>query len=462
MKCYNCGAELSDLSYCTHCSADVGLYKKIVHTSNTCYNEGLAKASVRDLSGAIASLKKSLQFYKKNIQARNLLGLVYFEMGEAVAALREWVISKNMQPDRNMADTYISAIQNNRSRLDTINLTIKKYNQALAYCHQGSEDLAIIQLKKVLSLNPNLIQAHQLIALLYIREEEYDRALKSLRKVLRIDTNNTTALRYLHELESRMGADRGTPQKNRREARPREDRVSYRSGNDFIIRPGDFKENTGFSTVVNIMLGVIIGALVVWFLVVPAIRQTAQGDARKNLVEANEQLSTKSATISNLESQVEQLQKAAKEAEDRALGSQGQLGSYQELLNAMAERQGGDIAATAEILAKVSPDALSGEARKYYDSLNQEVSGQLKEQLYGDGYSAYLQYNYEKAIENLEKIIAMDEGYEDGYALYYLAQAYRQNGETQKALEKYKRVIELKPGTDRSANAERYVQQLTQ
>ena len=35
--------------------------------SNTYYNIGLEKAHVRDLSGAIVILKKSLQFDKKNI-----------------------------------------------------------------------------------------------------------------------------------------------------------------------------------------------------------------------------------------------------------------------------------------------------------------------------------------------------------------------------------------------------------
>ncbi len=70
-------------------------------------------------------------------------------MGEVVAALSEWVISKNQQPKKNIADDYINMIQTNPTRLDTINQTIKKYNQALTYCHQDSLDLAVIQLKKV-------------------------------------------------------------------------------------------------------------------------------------------------------------------------------------------------------------------------------------------------------------------------------------------------------------------------
>ena len=144
------------------------MYKRIMYISNRYYNDGLEKATVRDLTGAITSLRQSLKFNKDNIEARNLLGLVYFEMGEVVAALSEWVISKNLRPNKNIADDYIDMIQTNASRLESINTTIKKYNQALIYCQQDSLDLAVIQLKKVLSLNPKFIRAHQLLALLYI------------------------------------------------------------------------------------------------------------------------------------------------------------------------------------------------------------------------------------------------------------------------------------------------------
>lgn len=148
MKCYNCGAKLGRENICPECGVNVKIYKKIVMASNEYYNDALAKASVRDLSGAIESLKTSLKFNKLNIDARNLLGLIYFEMGEVVEALTEWVISKNYQPAENAASRYLDEIQNNRSRLETINQTIKKYNQALLYCRQDSRDLAIIQLKR--------------------------------------------------------------------------------------------------------------------------------------------------------------------------------------------------------------------------------------------------------------------------------------------------------------------------
>ncbi len=81
MICYNCGCRLSEHDFCTSCGADVALYKRIIFMSNRFYNEGLEKATVRDLSGAIVSLRQSLKLNKNNIDARNLLGLVYFGMG---------------------------------------------------------------------------------------------------------------------------------------------------------------------------------------------------------------------------------------------------------------------------------------------------------------------------------------------------------------------------------------------
>ena len=94
MKCMYCGAELSDSAYCPVCGRDISVQRQAIVLSGIYYNEGLEKAEVRDLSGAILLLRQSLKFNKENIQARNLLGLVYFEMGEAVSALSEWVIRR--------------------------------------------------------------------------------------------------------------------------------------------------------------------------------------------------------------------------------------------------------------------------------------------------------------------------------------------------------------------------------
>ena len=101
-----------------------------------------------------------------------------------VSALSEWVISKNLNVPDNVADVYIAKLQSNKNKLDTINQTIRKYNQALLYCRQDNEDMAMIQLKKVLAQNPKFIKAYHLLALLYLKRQDYEKARKLLKRWL--------------------------------------------------------------------------------------------------------------------------------------------------------------------------------------------------------------------------------------------------------------------------------------
>ncbi len=450
MECYNCGASLTTAGYCGKCGADVKIYKKILMASNSFYNEGLERAGVRNLSGAVESLKKSLQLNKMNMNARNLLGLVYFEMGETVAALSEWVISKNYHSRNNIAGQYLSEIQNNPSKLDTINQTIKKYNQALLYCRQGSRDLAVIQLKKVLSLNPKLVRGHQLLALLYIQDGKYEQAKKVLRNAGKIDENNTTTLRYLKEVNRKLRET--SPKKQKKD-----DLISYQSGNETIIMPAHFKDNSAIQTVLNIVIGIVLGVAISMFLLLPNIKQQAKSDANTALKAANDTISTKEQTISSLENQVDDLTKQVEEAEEASKGVETKLTSYEQLLSAYASFAADDLNAAGTALEKINTDDLSDRAKAIYDDVNAKVNEKYLASMYQEGYRAYTKGDYTTAIEKLGKVVEMDETYQDGNALYYLAQSYRRADDMQQAVIYYQKVLEQYPGTERARVAQSYV-----
>lgn len=453
MKCYNCGADLDSGRTCPNCAIDVKLYKKIMMASNEYYNDALEKAGVRDLSGAIESLKISLRFNKLNIDARNLLGLVYYEMGEVVAALTEWVISKNYRPKDNLASRYLDEIQKNQARLDSINQTIKKYNQALLYCRQNSRDLAIIQLKKVLSLNPKLVSGHQLLALLYIQEGRYDLAKKSLRNAGKIDANNTVTLRYLKE------ANAGLREQNPNKKPKNEELISYQSGNETIIQPKYLKDNSAIGTIINMVIGIAIGIAITCFLVVPGVRRTVMNEAKAEVLEANNTISSKNQTITSLESQVEELTKQMEQTENEAGESANKVSSYEQLLAAYEAYTAKDIEAAGSALGNVNADYLGENAKAVYDTINAEVNAEYLTALYKEGTDAYAAQKYADAITALQKAVELDETYENGNALYYLAQSYRKNNDTENAKIYYRKVIELYPNTERAANAQNYIDQ---
>lgn len=92
-------------------------------------------------------MKTSLRYSKLNIDARNLLGLVYYESGQVVEALMEWVISSNYQAEENPAVRYLKLVQGNQNKLSAYDQAAKKYNLTLHYVKQKQDDLALIQLK---------------------------------------------------------------------------------------------------------------------------------------------------------------------------------------------------------------------------------------------------------------------------------------------------------------------------
>lgn len=460
MICYNCGCRLSEKNFCTGCGADVTLYKKIMFASNRFYNEGLDKASVRDLSGAITSLRESLKLNKNNIEARNLLGLVYYERGEVVAALSEWVISKNIKEDKNIADDYINMIQNNPGRLETFNQTVKKYNQALLYCQQDSLDLAVIQLKKVLSMNPRFLQARQLLSLLYINNQDWDKAKKELDKCIKIDANNTMTLRYIKEVESMMPSEEERVKKKK-------EAIVYQSGNDTVIQPVGKKEIVGFQTLLNIIIGVVIGVGVAWYLVVPARVQHAQSQVNEQLKSVSEQLDAKTVQVDELTQKINDLTKekdSLSSSLNEAQGVNVAVEANTDLIEAalMYMNKTADEQTIAEELELIDQDYLDNDAtesfKTLYQTILEAVGPVVAKGYYNIGYEAFRTEEYDTAIENLEKAFKYDAT--NGEALYNLAQSYNRSGDTDKAVETYKKVIELFPNTEKARKSENYIKEL--
>ncbi len=452
MICYRCNNQAGKQDICPVCGADLHVFQKVLRLSNMYYNDGLQKAEVRNLSGAIVSLKKSLKFNKYNIEARNLLGLVYYEMGEVVDALSEWVISKSYQQDDNAAGRYLDELRQNRGQLDTINQTIKKYNQALLYCKQDSTDLAIIQLKKVLSLNPRLVKAHQLLALLYLQEDRLEQAKKTLRNAGKIDSNNTTTLRYLKEVNLRL-KERNTGKKKKEE-----DLISYQSGNETIIMPNRFQDTSLGATLGYVVIGLVVGIAVVGFLIVPGVRSGIKQEMNEKLVVANDTISSNAQTITALEKEVEELQSRleAVEGVDGILPEQ--TAAYEALLASYVAYNGNDYILSGENLEKVDVTQLTDKAKETYNKISSAVSKTYYSKLYSEGYSAFAEDKYEEAIALFLRVVTYDQKFKDGYATYYLAQAYNKNGDMNAARPYYQYVIDNYPNTERARTAKNYLE----
>lgn len=462
MRCIYCNTPLAAIDYCPGCGADVTLQKRIVRISNLLYNEGLEKALVRDMEGAITCLKRSLKFNKENIDARNLLGLCYYETGEAVSALCEWVISKNLKGEDNIADSYINELQSNKNRLDTINQTIRKYNQSVLYCREDNEDMAIIQLKKVISQNSKFVKAYQLLALLYMKRQEYERARKLLKKAANIDTTNTTTLRYLQEIEDVTGKSTRVGKKHWRFEKEKEEAVSgtlrYMSGTEMVIQPTTFRDSSTIATFINIILGILLGGAIVWFLVVPANRQEVNDEANRQVTDANTKLASEAARAQDLQDEIDgyksQVDSANQDKEDALKKAQ----SYDDLLAAVNKYVSGDVSGASTAVAALDASDFDGNAKTLYDSMASAVGTSLFSQYYNTGATAYLAGDYTTAADQLQKAVDADterKSSDYAQAMLCLGISYYQLGQQDKANEILNKFTEYYP--NQASQAQGYI-----
>ncbi|MCC8140981.1 MAG: tetratricopeptide repeat protein [Lachnospiraceae bacterium] len=445
MRCYYCGAELDDTPVCPICGTDVHIWKRVCAASNRLYNDGLDKAKVRDLSGAIESLRLSLRYNKNNVQARNLLGLVYYETGDAVAALSEWVISGSMDADDNLAAYFVSKVQKNASKLADIDQSLKKFNQSLTYCRDGNYDLAVIQLKKVVSSNPKLVKAQQLLALLYIQGERYDLAMRYLRQAIKIDACNTTTLRYMQICrENLRGSGRRQTKKQ-----DQDEVVSYQSENDLIIKPTrTIADNSTVRTVLNLLIGAGIGVAFVCFLVIPEVKQRANTNAAAQIVETDQSLAVRDQTIETLQAELDSLNQQIKDASDASESAGERTLSYQQLLDAYQFYAAEDYTSANLAMENINRDLLDTEEQELYDSMQVTMETSTMETAYERGMEDYNARSYEDAISQLLLIAETRPDYEEGQAAYYLAYSYYYSGDYQNALKWFDTVLETVSGME--------------
>ena len=373
MNCMNCGAFLTDmdLDYCPNCGYNVLIQKKVDYLSKIFYNQGLEKASIRDLSGAIACLKQSLMYDKRNIRARNLLGLVYFETGEVVSALSEWVISKNLQPTRNLASEYINKLQANPNKLAAINETIKKYNHALMLCREGHEDMSAIQLRKILTQNSKLIKGYHLLALIQMKNGEWNKARRILKKAARIDKTNTTTLRFLREVDEQTGVTTRLEKKKKGLFRSgtKENPDTDILGSERVAQPTVYREHSKVSVFFILMAGIAAGAVAFWLLAVPAIRQGIYQEANQQIVQYSESLASQGAELTKAQGEAKESGDTVESVTQELTTEQAKSESYQALLQAYTYYQQQNLDEAAVEIQKVHVDVLTDSMKSVYTTI---------------------------------------------------------------------------------------------
>ena len=280
--------------------------RRLEQISNGYYNLGLSLAKERNLSSALNALSISLGLNKKNTDARNLYGLIQFEMGEETKALISWVISININPINNPAQNYLQKLRNKSAYLEKSQDAISKDNKAISQIKTVNYDMARITLKQAVDIRPHFIKAMLALALLDIREGKSSEARKLLDNVLSIDRFNTKAITYLEEMKPL------TEKKDRKEklsviGSPVKKEKTVENANNGMPVTEIYKNYSGMFTAINVGIGLIVGACAMVFLYMPTMKVALNNAHNKEIVEISQQLNDVNLSIETLKSENEGL-----------------------------------------------------------------------------------------------------------------------------------------------------------
>lgn len=418
--------------------------------ANSYYNLGLERARLRDLSGAAELLKKSLKYDKYQKDARNLLGLIFFECGEVADALVQWVISMNLLPENNDADYYLDEIQRKPAILRICSENVRRYNQALDYAQNNNEDLAILQLNKVIEENPNFIKAHILLALLYMNREDWVKAGRSLFKVLKIDRNNPKALVLMDEVKQRTG-------KAEIEQKKLKNVFSHRRmQDDDVVIPQEVRQLSSWQIVGYLLLGIVLGITSFYLLVLPAHSRALNSANNQEIIQYTEKLDAANRENAALESENDTLEAENSNLQAQLAGYESGDASfiqqYQTLNQIIQAYSSGDVMTAATLYVELDQSAVTeptmvellNQVRSYMESTGYQTLTNLGTDSWNAGNKTQAITYYTKSLELRQ----------DPETMYLLGRLYQSENNTTEANALFDRIVGEHPDSPYAQRAQ--------
>lgn len=340
---------------------------------------------------------------------------------------------------------------------DDIKTSLVLYNQALESLRRGSEDIAIIELKKAISLNPEFSEAQNLLGLCYVYINEIQEAERLFRKVVNNEKNGIKALNYLTRLKKENSPGVILPAET----------VSSPSREDSkpaVIKIMRKKDNIK-SVILRYVLGFTAGVMAMFIFSYPYLFKDDKKDpgTDKSIAASVNQLTEE---LQNLQEEYRQLSLRYEEKEteldekntayeslkasyDAAVEERNYYEYIVELYQATELYLLNKYSDAAETLLLIDKNKLRSNELVKYNELSGNIMPKAADQVYEEGMSLWNTGNYEAAILKFDKITIYDESFVRlDRAIYYKGKCYQALEDYEKAMECYNFIIDNFPSSN--------------
>lgn len=438
--CPGCEYEIGNKKLCPKCGYNTKIYNKAKRISAIFYNKGLKFINNGCISQGIKFLEKSIEFDKRNITARNLLGLAYIYLGRISDALKHWSISVHMSKDNNLAVEYIEEAQKNKAKLAKYDEAITMFNEALSYIKEKNEDMSIIRLKKALNLSENFLEAHKLLVLCYIMQGNYEKAMYALDKAMKLDYNNEDLINYYKILNP----DSTIVKQNTITEKQKIQKVYMKPNSNTTVNKKKLVKS------MTILFGVIFLAGFLASMLFSTVFSTELKKVKEDNKKYIIRLAEDEAKIKQMKAELD----ASKERVGLLQDEKSSTDQVKFLNQADELYKNGNIEQAAIKIKLVSKSDLDTNLKIKYEEIYNNTVPVIAKMYYEKAKKFYDSGKHEDAIINFEKSFyySMSEIYSDD-ALYYAGLSYEEKGDKTKALESMTAIIKDYKDSDKYEKA---------
>lgn len=342
-----------------------------------------------------------------------------------------------------------SFAQSNKKSEKDIN-SIQLYNKAIEYLKAGNDDIAMIELKKVVSANPSFYEAVNLLGLCYAYTNQLENAEELFKSIMERENNAIKAADYLNFISiTDTTSNKKTTKSKNKQTNHTVEKVMTEPIKKSQPSKNIATENIVFDKIgskfVKPRTSVIINAISVICLIIAIILFVGASKGAKNtdnaeptdIKQATNSVDNSSAELNDLKTQLQEANTKLKQYE---LSSQ-----VSQVSNLYAQKK---YIEAADKLMSIKVDELSADLKENYNSTKDKVLLSAANQLLTEGNTMYKSGNYPEAVKKLEKLFTLGDKWDFAdKALYILGKSYVEINDKPKATTTYEKLINEHPNS---------------
>lgn len=336
---------------------------------------------------------------------------------------------------------------------DNIKNSIILYNKALENLKSNNEDIAIIELKKAVAMNPNFSEAMNLLGICYSYTKAYSKASEMFEKVASIENNGIKAQKYLKAINDQ---DTGKIKNEIKSNTVQDVKVNKLENIKKAIKTYlDIQKwninSSNIKKAVYIALGLIL-ILVIY---------SASGLGKRNVKVS----SSVQQQGSGNDAKVNQLSSDNKNLDAQLKAANAEVDYYKNVCKLLGAENlfiSGNYEAAGDMLALLKTVSFKDDYKAKYEELNGKVMPKAAWSAFEQGCSMFASADYKGAIDKLSKVQAY--GNEWSYmdaTLYKIGICYKEINDSRNAVSTFQKIIDTYPNSQYAVYAGYRIKELT-